>query len=61
MSTIKEENIQALSNLPGDASTEDMMYRLYVLDCIRRGEKDIAEGKVLSQHELEKQSEKLWL
>lgn len=58
MTTLKEDAIKALTELPDNANVDEMMYRLYVIDRIRHGEKDIKAGRVITQEELEKQSEK---
>lgn len=46
--TAKEEVTQLLSQLPDDATLEDIQYHLYVLEKIRRGREDIAAGRGLS-------------
>jgi predicted transcriptional regulator len=38
--------------LPESANTEEIMYQLYVLENIRRGQKDAAEGKTQSAEEV---------
>jgi len=43
--TAKQEAIDAISRLPDSADMEEIMYRLYVLENIRRGQQDAAEGK----------------
>ena len=42
---VKQDAIDAIAKLPDDASMDDIMYRRYVLDNIRRGQADIAAGK----------------
>ena len=42
---VKQDAIDAIAKLPDDASMDDIMYRLYVLENIRRGQDDIASGK----------------
>ena len=42
--TTKQEALEAIQRLPDDASTEQIMYRLYVLENIRQGQQDTAEG-----------------
>ena len=42
--TIKQEALDAIQQLPDDASTEQIMYRLYVLENIRRGQLDAGKG-----------------
>ncbi len=45
MQTAKQEAIEAISRLPDTADIEEIMYRLYVLENIRRGQEDAAQGK----------------
>ena len=45
MSAAKEEVQNLLKNLPDDATLDDIHYHLYVLEKIKRGQKDIANGK----------------
>lgn len=47
--TAKQDATELLSQLPEDASIEDIQYHLYVLDKIRRGRQAVAEGRVVSQ------------
>lgn len=47
--TAKQDSTELLSQLPEDASIEDIQYHLYVLDKIRRGRQAVAEGRVVSQ------------
>lgn len=35
----------AIQRMPDDADMEEIMYRLYVLENIKRGRQDSAEGK----------------
>jgi len=49
-----------LDQLPDDASFEDIQYHIYVREKIERGLKDIKEGRVLSQEEVEQRMSK-WL
>ena len=50
--TAKEEALEAIQRLPDTADTEDIMYRLYVLENIRRGQQDAADGKTQSAEEV---------
>jgi predicted transcriptional regulator len=45
MQSPKQEALEAISKLPDDADTEEIIYRLYVLENIRRGQQDAAEGR----------------
>ncbi len=58
--TAKEEVRQMIDNLPDDISLEDIQYHIYVRQKVARGLKDIEEGKVLTQEEVEERMQK-WL
>lgn len=48
----KQEALNAIQRLPDTVDTEEIMYRLYVLENIRRGQKDSTEGKTQSAKEV---------
>ena len=52
MQTAKQEALEAIQRLPDDVDTEEMIYRLYVLENIRRGQQDATEGKTESTEEV---------
>jgi predicted transcriptional regulator len=60
MQTTKQEVSELLKRLPDDCTLEDVQYHLYVLQKIGRGLKDIEEGRVYTQEEVEKKMSK-WL
>lgn len=60
MGTAKEEVRKMLDQLPDDASFEDIQYHIYVREKVERGLKDIEEGRVLTQEEVERRMSK-WL
>ena len=41
---IKQEAIDAIQRLPDLTDMEEIMYRLYVLESIRRGREDFGKG-----------------
>ena len=45
MELLKKDAINIITNLPDDADIEEIMYRLYVLENIRRGQEDAQKGK----------------
>ncbi len=59
METLKEEAIIAISKLPKSADIDDIMYRLYVIDKIKKGQKAIQNGKTVSVEAL-KEELKSW-
>jgi predicted transcriptional regulator len=60
MSTAKEEVRKMLERIPDDASFEDIQYNIYIREKIESGLRDIKEGHVLSQEEVEQRMSK-WL
>lgn len=60
MSTPKDEVRKLLDRLPDEASFEEIQYHIYVREKIERGLKDVEEGRVLSQQEVERRMSK-WL
>ena len=52
MQNAKQEAIDAIQRLPDSADTEEMMYRLYVLENVRRGQLDADNGNTESTDEL---------
>ena len=56
----KSQVQKLLEKIPDDASLEDIQYHIYVREKIERGLKDIKEGRLLSQKEVEKRMSK-WL
>ncbi len=53
MKTPKEALIELVPTLPDDVSYEDIMYRLYVRAKLDRAMKDIEEGRLFDQEEVE--------
>ncbi len=51
----KQEALDAIQRLPDNADTEEIMYRLYVLENIRRGQQDAAKGKTQPAEEVLKE------
>lgn len=56
METLKQKAIKVISELPEDVDMEEIMYKLYVIDKVRKGEKAIEEGKKISIEELKKEA-----
>jgi len=52
METLKNEAINAISKLPETATIDDMMYRLYVIDKVRKGQEAIKRGEVIPAKDL---------
>jgi len=60
MSIAKEKVRKMLDQLSDDVSFEDIQYHIYVREKIEHGLKDIEEGRVLNQEEIERRMSK-WL
>ncbi len=58
MQTIKETVIEVISKLPEGVSMEEIMYKLYVIDKITKGERDIKKGNLIDADKLRKEIEK---
>ena len=54
MKTAKEQAIDSISRLPGDATWEEMIYRLYVRRKIEEDIKAAKEGRLVSHGEVKK-------
>jgi predicted transcriptional regulator len=55
MKSIKNEALAAISSLPEDSSADDIMYRIYVIDKIQKGQEAAAKGKTITIEEIEKE------
>lgn len=50
--TLKQDALETLQRLPDDADIEEIMYRLYVLENIRRGQQDAEQDKSTTAEKL---------
>lgn len=48
MQALKQEALNTIAELPDDTDMEEIMYRLYVLENIRKGQEDSAQSKTQS-------------
>lgn len=55
MIAIKKKALEVISKLSDSASMDDIMYQLYVLDKIRKGQEAVKNGKTISVEELKKE------
>lgn len=58
--SLKQELANMVQNLPEDCTIEDVQYRLYVINKVRRGEERLACEGGVSQEEAEKRLSK-WI
>ena len=52
LQSAKQEAIDVISRLPESTDMEEIMYRLYVLENVRRGQTDASQGKQTSTEQL---------
>jgi predicted transcriptional regulator len=52
MTTVKQEALRTLENLPEDATWDDILYTMYVRHAVAEGEADIAAGRTFSTEEV---------
>ncbi len=57
MQPVKQEALDTINNLPEDTNMDEIMYRLYVLAKIRKGQQAVEDGKTISHEDLKKEIE----
>ena len=57
MQTIKQEALNAISRLPDTVNLDDIMYRLFVLDKIKKGQESIQNGEKITTNDLKTEIE----
>jgi predicted transcriptional regulator len=57
METLKQEAISAISKMPDSADIDEIMYRLYVIDKVKKGKEAIERGETVAIEELKKEIE----
>ena len=55
MQAPKQEALNAISQLPEDTGMDEIMYRLYVLDKIRKGQEAVNRGKTITSEALKRE------
>jgi hypothetical protein len=60
MSLVKDEIRKMLDQLPDDVTFEDVQYHIYVRQKLERGMKDMKEGRLIDQEEMERRMSR-WL
>ena len=60
MKNAKQNAIEVIENLPDDSSYEDIMERLFFLQKVESGLRDISDGKVISHADVKKRLDR-WL
>jgi predicted transcriptional regulator len=57
MQPLKQDAIDLIAQLPDDADVDEIMYRLYVLDKVRKGREALDQGRTVSHEELRREIE----
>ncbi len=57
MESLKQEALNVISKMPDTAEIDDIMYRLYVIDKVRKGREAVQRDEVSSIEELKKEIE----
>ena len=52
MQSAKQDALNIINQLPENADTEEIIYQLYVLENIRRGQQDAVNGKTRTAEQL---------
>ena len=60
MKTVKQNVLEVIKNLPDDSSYEDIMEKIYFMQKVEAGLKDVEEGRVIPHEEVKKRLAK-WL
>lgn len=57
MNTLKQEALTAIAQLPDLADIDTIMYRLYVIDKVRKGREALERGETISAEDLRQEIE----
>lgn len=55
MQAAKQDALNTINQLPDNADMEEIMYRLYVLDKVRKGQEAVENGQTLTSEELQRE------
>ena len=58
MQPIKQEALNTIGQLPDDVDMDEIMYRLYVVEKIRKGQQAIEDEQTISHEDIKKEIEK---
>ena len=56
--SLKQEALESLRHLPEEADIDEIMYRLYVIDKLRKSRNAVERGEVISHEDLKREIEK---
>ena len=55
MHAAKQEALETIGRLPEDTDMDEIMYRLYVLDKIRKSQEAVERGRTVTSEELKRE------
>ena len=58
MQHAKQEALEAIGRLPDDVDMDEIMYRLYMLDKVRKGREDVEAGRTIAHDDLLRELER---
>ena len=58
MQPVKQEALNTIGQLPEDVDMDEIMYRLYVVDKIRKGQQAVEDDQTTSHEDLKKEIDK---
>ena len=53
--TLKQEALESLKYLPDNADIDEIMYRLYVIDKLRKSREAIEQGQVIAHDDFKRE------
>jgi len=59
--TTKQQVRAVLDQLPEDCSLDDVLYHLYVIQAIGRGQADVATGRTITHEQVERELREKWV
>lgn len=58
MNTLKADALKAIEQLPDEADIDDIMYKLYVIEKVRKGKQAAEKGEFISHDDLKQEIQK---
>ncbi|MEJ2423564.1 MAG: hypothetical protein P8101_03745 [Candidatus Thiodiazotropha sp.] len=55
MLAAKQEALETIGKLPDDTDMDEIMYQLYILDKIRKGQEAVEKGQTITSEELKRE------
>lgn len=58
MQPVKQDALNTIGQLPEDVDMDEIMYRLYVVDKIRKGQQAVEDEQTISHEDVKKEIDK---